>query len=344
MERKLASVQRVLSIEPIPGADAIESIRINGWQCVAKKGEFAVGDLGVYFEIDAVPPDTSQYWFLWTPRGVEAKAGLRPSSARIRTIRLRGSLSQGLLVRLKVAGISSETPEGSDVSDRLGVTKYEAPLPSGMGDARGPFPRAVPKTDEIRVQSLPAVLDELRGHPYVITQKCDGTSATFLISPDDGEFHACGRNWSITPGENCYWSVATKYRLEEKLRSLGGIWALQGEVCGPGIQKNPLGLSQISLFLFNAWQLIEHRHASHSELTELAAQLELPLVELIERGDDFSHDQGSLLSLAEGFYAGTKNEREGIVIRALTPTQSTVLGGRLSFKAISNRYLLAERD
>lgn len=343
MERKLASVQRVLAVESIPGADAIEAVRINGWQCVTKKGEFNVGDRGVYFEIDAIPPDAPAYRFLWTPKGAVPGSVPRPPKMRIRTLRLRGCLSQGLLLPLEAAGVPGDTADGTDVTAFLGVGKYEAPLPVGMGEARGPFPRVVPKTDEIRVQSMPTVLDELRGKAYVITQKYDGTSATFLINPDDGTFHACGRNWSILPGANAYWTVAERYGLEEKLRTLGR-YAVQGEVCGPGIQKNPVGLTSVSLFLFNAWDLVEHRHLDHHELVALAAELAVPSVAVIEEGESFTHDQGSLLALAEGLYPGTSNEREGIVIRPRIAAYSPTLNGRLSFKAISNRYLLKEKD
>lgn len=344
MERKLASVQRVIAIHPIEGADAIEAVQINGWQCVTKKGEFTVGDLGVYLEIDSIPPDLPPYQFLWTPKKEALGSVPRPPKARIKTMRLRGCLSQGLFMPLGVAGLPVDTLEGADVTEVLGVGKYEPPLPSGMGEARAAFPRLVPKTDEIRVQSLPEVLTELAGQPYIITQKYDGTSATFLIDPDDGTFHACGRNWSILPGDNCYWAVAARHELEARLRALEGRYALQGEVCGPGIQKNPLALAQISLFLFNAYDLVAHRHVDDAELRRIANEIGVPAVAIIEEGESFAHDQASLLMLAEGKYPGTSNEREGIVIRPRVDRHSPVLGGRLSFKAISNRYLLAERD
>lgn len=208
MERKLASVQRVLAIEPIPNADAIEVARINGWQCVAKKNEFQVGDLGVFLEIDSVPPDTKTFDFLWQPKAKsdseEAPAKIeQPSNFRIRTMKLRGVLSQGLLLPLNQFSFS-EVQEGDDVTKTLDVTKYEPPIPLGMGDFRAMFPGFVPKTDEMRVQSVPQVLDELRGLPYVMTLKCDGTSSTFCIDPRDNEFHVCGRNFSLRDGENFY--------------------------------------------------------------------------------------------------------------------------------------------
>src|SRR5437016_3921436 len=100
MERKLASIQQVLEISPIENADAIELARINGWQCVVKKGEFRVGALGVFFEIDSIPPDTEVFRFLWTPKETPPEPGTRPATFRIRTMRLRGCLSQGLLLPL----------------------------------------------------------------------------------------------------------------------------------------------------------------------------------------------------------------------------------------------------
>ncbi len=344
MKRKLASVQRVLAVVPIVGADAIEAVKINGWQCVVKKGSFAVGDRGVFFEIDAVPPDAPVYRFLWTPKAAQPVEGARPTTFRIRTMTLRGCLSQGLFLPLAEAGVEADTPDGEDVSERLGVTRYDPPMPQGAGELRAAFPARVPRTDEERVQSAPAVLDELRGHPYVITQKCDGTSSTFLIDPDDETLHACGRNWSIREGDNVYWAIARRYDLDAKLRSKSGRYAIQGEICGPGIQKNPLGLKGPQLFVFSAYDLTEARFLDDAAMRALAAEMELDAVPVVESGERFSHDLASLLALAEGVYPGTKNQREGVVIRARDERFSPTLNGRLSFKAISNKYLLGERD
>ncbi len=344
MKRKLASVQRVLEVSPIAGADAIEAVRINGWQCVVKKGSFAVGDRGVFFEIDAVPPDAPAYRFLWTPRGAAPVEGARPARFRIRTMTLRGCLSQGLLLPLAEAGVASDVADGDDVTDALGVGKYEPPMPPGADDLRAPFPSRVPRTDEMRVQSAPAVLDELRGLPYVITLKYDGTSATWLVDPDDGAFHACGRNWSIREGDNVYWSVARRLELEARLRAQGGRYAIQGELCGPGIQKNPLGLTETRLYVFSAYDLVAARFLDDRAMRALARDMGLDAVAVVEEGGAFAHDQASLLALAEGLYPGTRNQREGVVVRPRDEVFSPTLNGRLSFKAISNRYLLGERD
>lgn len=345
MLRKLASIQRALQIAPIEGADAIELVRINGWQCVTKKDEFQVGDLGVFFEIDAVPPDSDMFRFLWTSRlDTPATIVERPAKFRIRTMKLRGALSQGLFMPLQTFDLNAATvTEGEDVTAQLGVGKYEAPLPAGMGDARALFPGFVRKTDEERVQSAPAVLDELRGLPYAATLKCDGTSATFVIDPRDREFHACGRNFSIKNGPNFYWNAARQHDLEPILRRSPHL-ALQGEICGPGIQKNRLGLKMPGLFVFNVWNIQTARYLDHDAMREFCLDNGLRPVEEVERAESFEHTLESLLKLAEGKYEGTSNEREGIIVRPLQERTSPALAGRLSFKAISNRFLLKEGD
>jgi len=337
MHRALASIARITELSPIAGADRIELARVAGWQCVVKKGEFQPGELAVYLEIDAVPPDREAFAWLWQPKGQTGVA--RPDTFRIRTLRLRGTLSQGLLMPLAQAGLSG-VREGDDVTEQLAVTKYEPPAPSGMGDWRAGFPSLVPKTDEMRVQAVPQVLEELRGHPFVATVKMDGTSSTFVMV--DGSLHACGRNHSVAEGENLYWYVAKKHRLADVLA--GSSLAIQGEIVGPGVQKNPVGLKDKSLFVFNLYDTRTGEHLGDAAMRDFCARHALTPVPVAFEGARFDETVDSLLAKAEGTYEGTKNQREGIVLRPVTAMRSTVLGGRLSFKAISNRYLLDERD
>lgn len=242
MKRKLASIQSVLAIEPIANADAIELARIQGWQCVVKKGEFRVGDAGVFFEIDSVPPDDERFAFLWRPKDGSALA--QPANFRLRTLRLRGMLSQGLLMPLaQFPELPSVLTTGSDVTEVVRITKWEPQIPLN-DEVDGTFLPGVPKTDEMRVQSVPEVLTENTGKPYVITVKCDGTSATYGMNRHTGVFTVCGRNWSIKRGNNAYWHAAEKYGLEALLGRFPQ-WIIQAELVGPGIQKNRLGLKGI---------------------------------------------------------------------------------------------------
>ncbi|WP_395751540.1 RNA ligase (ATP) [Prosthecobacter sp.] len=341
MKRKLASIQTVLAIEAIANADAIELARIQGWQCVVKKGEFAVGDVGVFFEIDAVPPDEMRFHFLWRPKDGTPIA--RPASFRLRTLRLRGVLSQGLLLPLRqFPELPAALLPGDDVTESLRIGKWEPQIPMN-DEVDGTFLPGVPKTDEMRVQSLPEVIAELTGRPYVITVKCDGTSATYGINRHTGAFTVCGRNWSLKRGNNAYWHAAEKYQIETSLARHPEM-IVQAELVGPGIQKNRLGLQGIQLAAFNVYDQKNDRYLAHDEAGEFLRSIGVPMVDVLERGECFAHDQASLLSLAEGFYDGTQNEREGIVIRPQTESISQVLGGRLSFKAISNRFLLKGGD
>ena len=112
MERKLVSIQVVERVAPIEGADQIEQARVMGWTVVVKKGEFSPGDRCVFFEIDSVLPDGAPWAEFMRPRGF-----------RVRTLKLRGVLSQGLA--LPVSILDGEVPEpGEDVRDRLRVVKY----------------------------------------------------------------------------------------------------------------------------------------------------------------------------------------------------------------------------
>ncbi len=347
MNRKLASVQRVSALAPIEGADFIELASIEGWQCIVKKGDFRVGDLGLYLEIDSVPPDTSLFRFLWEPKKPDAAwDGCRPAKYRVRTMRLRGQLSQGLLMPLSAispadAGNGTRDPldwtEGKDVTGLLSVVKYDPPQQDG--EFRAPFPGYVPQTDEMRVQSAPGALDELRGRPYTMTEKVDGQSATFLIDRYDGTLHCCSRTRSVQDGPaSKLWIIARKYGLEAILRDRQG-FAIQGEVYGPSIQSNKLRVDWATLAVFDIYDFTQGQYWDADRVQEFCARHALPHVQEIERGPEFAYDLPALLARAEGKYESGE-EREGLVVRPLTETHSMALNGRLSFKAISNRFLL----
>ncbi len=329
MERKLVSIQVIDSVAPIAGADNIMQARVMGWTVVIKKGELAPGDRCVFFEIDSVLPDGPAWAEFMRPRGF-----------RVRTLKLRGVLSQGLA--LPVAILNGEVPEvGVDVRDRLGVTKYDPVLPDAR-EIAGPFPPRVPKTDEIRLQSALGVLDELRGRDFYVTTKLDGTSATYLRGADG--LIACSRNWALARGDNHVWRLAERYQLEQRLPLEV---AIQGEVCGPGIQKNRLGLDAVDLFVFSVYDVRAGGFLDHTAFLAFCADhgLRTVPVERVVRGADAAahvHDLDGWLEAARGLYPGTRQHKEGIVIRPLVETPSAVLGGRLSFKVINNDFLLRE--
>lgn len=333
MERKLVSIQRIDRIDPMVGADVIAKARVMGWDVVVKKDELRTGDACVFFEIDSVLPEGRPWAEFMRPRGF-----------RLKTVRLRGVLSQGLALPVSILE-GDVPPVGTDVRERLGVTKFEPSVPIG-GEVAGPFPARVPKTDEIRLQSALGVLDEMRGLSFAITTKLDGTSTTFHVG-DDGALSACSRNWTLRPSDAAPWRIAERYRLAEVIpREM----AVQGELCGPGIQKNRLGLPSVDWFVFDAYDVRAGRHLDPHELAAFCAERSLRTVpcEAIVEGDEaarFEHTLEGWLARASGRYVGTKNRKEGIVVRPLVTRRSDALGGaRLSFKVIDNDFLLKDED
>lgn len=336
MERKLASIQTVDSLKPIEGADRIVEAGVLGWKVIVKKDEFQAGDRCVFFEIDSILPD-----------GPEWAEFMRPRKFRVRTLKMRGVLSQGLALPLSILPDQTGLEIGTEVTEQLGVTKYEPPLHDGgakFGKARGNFPHFVPKTDEIRLQSCPALLEEIRNAgPFYISVKIDGTSGTFCYDGD--EFCACSRNWKKTEDDtNVYWQAARKYRLAEVLDSHRNL-AIQGEVAGPGIQANKLRLLEPDLFVFNVYDIEKGRLLDYHDFVGFCRDggLRTVPIEKVLLAEDLAAFDWSLeawLRRAEGKYDGTDSPREGIVIRPIVSTYSPALRGRLSFKIINNDFLI----
>ena len=348
--RKLASIQRVNAVEPIPNADAIEKIRVLGWWVVVKKGEHRAGDPLVYCEIDSLLPERPEFEFLrassYKPAQIDATGAMTlPAGFRIKTIKLRGQVSQGICFPLSVLPEGTSTAEGVDVSELLGVLKWEPPVPVGMGgNVKGLFPDFLPKTDETRVQVLESVLDRHRGETFYVTEKLDGTSFTGFLR--GGEFGICSRNMWMdeTESSNLLVRVAQTLGLEQKLRTarawLGFDPAIQAEVIGPGIQKNKYALPSITLRVFNVLNVDARQLLDHPEMLDLLSRLELePVPQLGTLVLDHTVDE--LVTLAEGTSVlNPKVQREGLVLRPLAEQYDEEIGGRLSFKAINPRFLL----
>jgi RNA ligase (TIGR02306 family) len=195
--RKLASIQTIAAAEPIPNADAIERLRILGWSVVGKRGEFRPGENVVYCEIDSLLPESPEFEFLrkssFKAAIIEGGQTLQRAGFRIRTVKLRGQVSQGICFPPSILPPGTPTEVGTDVTDALGIIKYEPPVPAGMGGrVKGGFPAFLPKTDETRIQVLEALLTRYRGLPFFMTEKLDGTSFTAFLR--NGEFGLCSRN------------------------------------------------------------------------------------------------------------------------------------------------------
>jgi RNA ligase (TIGR02306 family) len=348
--RKLASIQTVNAVEPIPNADAIERVRVLGWWVVAKKGEHRPGDRVVYCEIDSLLPERPQFEFLragsFRPAQTDAAgATVLPAGFRIKTVRLRGQVSQGICFPLSLLPAGAPAEEGADVTDLLGVRKWEPPLPVGMGGrVKGGFPGFLPKTDETRVQVLELVLERHRGKTFSVTEKLDGTSFTAFLRR--GEFGVCSRNLWMDEADqsNVLVRVARGLALSEKLHAAcerrGHDLAVQAELIGPGVQRNKYGLKAVTLRVFNVLNLDEHRLFDHTAM--LAALAEMGLESVPQLGTlVLNHTVDELVAFSEGTSAlNPQVQREGVVLRPPVEEYDEDIGGRLSFKAINPKFLL----
>ncbi|MCU0728072.1 MAG: RNA ligase (ATP) [Planctomycetes bacterium] len=331
--RHLATVQRVEEVRPFEGADRIERVRVGGWWVVVKKGEFAPGDPCVYFEIDSFLPVRPEFEFLL--RGSKKKTmlheGREREGIRLKTITLRGQVSQGLALRPEALGIP-KVETGFDCSEMLDVVKYEPPVPASIaGVHAGPFPGFIPKTDEERIQNRPDLLETLRGGHFHVTSKLDGTSVTYYRS--EGRFGVCGRNFELAEsGGNVFFKLARERDLPGRLPEG---FAVQGECAGEGIQANPLKMRGQDVFVFHVYDIARREYLEPEPAKRIAADIGLPAVPVVDEDFVLDHTLDELLALADAPSPLNPHVRqEGLVFRLKGAPR------KISFKVISNRYLL----
>lgn len=358
--RKLATIRQIADILPIEGADAIVLVKVDDWQCVAKKEEFSVGDLCVYYEIDSFLPLRPEYEHI---RSRAYKKMGEQEGLRIKTIKLRGQISQGLALPISEA-LKAEWSHtflnfedarnlrvGDDVSEILGVQKYESPIPTQLaGKVSGNFPGFIKKTDQERCQNIGCeIFVDNFDSKYEVTMKMDGTSFTGYFNK--GITGVCGRNWELKIDENEANSLVRMFvdsGLQEALGKIGRNLAVQGELMGPGIQKNREGFASHKLFIFDIYDIdvgnyippeerraileVLYAHGMNKEMVQ-----HVPIIAYTANLYDTLgiRDVNSLLVFADG-KSLVHPIREGLVFKRID--------GKFSFKAISNRYLLKEED
>jgi RNA ligase (TIGR02306 family) len=339
MERKLASIRKISDLSPIEGADKIELATIDGWKVVvAKDVNHKVGDLIVYCEVDSFLPIEPEFEFLRKSSYKKMSDG--NEGFRLKTIKLRGQISQGLIVPLDVLlkrGVSSDDVyEGLDVTEMLNIIKYEPPIPAQLsGLVKGNFPSFLKKTDEERVQNLTKEYQNYTLEKFYVTEKLDGSSVTYYVK--DGVFGVCSRNLDLLEDENnSMWKFAITTGLREKMIGLGKNIAIQGEIIGEGIQGNPYKTIGQTVKIFNGFDIDKYDYLSLSELLDLTKILEVKTVPILDLSFTLPDTIDELLLTAEGkSILNLKTEREGLVIRSHDR--------KISFKAISNKFLLNEK-
>ena len=335
--RKMATLRKIDNILPIDGADAIETAIVDGWKIVIKKGEFTVGDLAVYCEIDSwIPTELAPF----LSKGKEPRVYEGIKGERLKTVKLRGQLSQGLLLNLDIVLPDTNSfQEGDDVSEVLNIVKWDRPMPAQLaGLAKGNFPSLIPKTDQERVQNLVKEIEAAKSLQFEVTEKLEGSSMTVYMI--DGEFGVCSRNMDLKRDEsNSFWKVAIRDNIELKIRSMDmDNVAIQGELIGPGVQGNIYKLDSLEFRVFDMYNIKAGVYLSpkaRQRYVELLGLNHVPVVFLMDKDLGTGSIDELLLWAEDKSKLNPKQEREGIVFKQVD--------GGMTFKAISNKYLLGEK-
>lgn len=372
-ERTLASIQKIVSITPIPDADKIETARVLNWDVVVKKGEFKVDDMVVYIEIDSFVP-TEIAPFL-TSKGKEPRMYEGISGERLKFVKLRKQVSMGLILPIPKEW---RVKEGIDVSKDLGIIKYDVVENSEekvVTKANPVFkylmhykifrntigkivlsiksrPKSdfrtdiIPKSDEERIQGLVREFDEWKGTSnWSVTEKLDGQSVTYIVKTKrflkifkTKEFIVCSRNLRLKkPDNTSYWKIAKANDLENKMKSLKFDCAIQGEIIGQGIQKNKYKVDGLDLYVYRVRKIDGDNSAylSDSKIVTFTNSIGLKTVPIVYENFTMPQTIDEIVKMAEGKSKLIEREREGLVFKwNVFPKKS--------FKAISNKFLEKE--
>lgn len=342
MTRKLATVQRIAEIKDIEGADRIQAYRINGWWVVGQKGEYSEGDLVVFCEVDSwIPTDLAPF----LSKGKEPKEFEGIKGERLRTIRLKKQLSQGLILPFSILPAivhhnGTNTSEGADVTEILGIKKWEKPInPQLAGMMKGNFPSFIPKTDQERIQNISQqTIDSWiqQGLTWEVTEKLHGSSMTVYFN--QGDYGVCSRNVDLKfDMNNTFWKIAVETQVLTRMMQYCMVGrrnlAIQGELIGEGINGNQYGLCGHEFRIFDIFDIDKQEYLSPTDRSCLVERFEeVPMYApamYLQEGTTSS----AILALAEGKSDLNGSEREGLVFKCNEDPS-------ISFKVVSNKWLL----
>lgn len=378
--RKLAHIETVTNIRPIEGCDNIVQCNVLGWNVIVKKDEFKEGDKCVYIEIDSiVPSDNPDFAFL------------EKKHYKIKTMKMKGTISQGIVFPMDILHSDKEFNIGDDVTDILKITQIEDEVPATQSVSKEQrqkqfkakhkkffknpivkyfmqyswfrkvvfsfmpkkktkkygFPSYIVKTDEIRLQNMPWVLETCKDTPMIVTEKLDGISSTFglqRIKKNKFDFAVCSRNVrQETPDKVCYyadmpnvyWEMAMKYDIENILKDIQKQYnadtvVIQGETIGEGIQKNKYNIKGHDLYVFNL--IINGERIDSLKAREIVGEYGMKFVPILENDYILLDNVDDMIKYADGKSMLCDTLREGVVIRNYDRN--------VSFKCISNKFLL----
>lgn len=353
----LASVQKIINIEAIEGADLIEKATVLGWQLVVKKGEFKIGQLIGYIQIDTVCPDVPEFEFL------------RERKFRVRSIKLRKQISQGLIVPLP----KGNWLEGNDLTEVLNIKKYEKVdnnpelyekpkmpkvwykkyiylfkynflykiIPSLLPKQRTKFPtNLVSITDEERIQNIPQILEQYKGKQFITSYKLDGSSITIIYNKFLWlhKFRICSRKFELHNKNNDWYKVFDDTNFGSHILKLVRYYStnniiVQGEAIGK-FNGNHHGLTKDEIRLFNI--IVKGKRLKPTEFHNTCHILSIPNCPMYT-AIDMNHSMNDILKMSEiKDILNPKVDAEGLVWRCVDDG--------FSFKVINNNFLINKNE
>lgn len=343
--RTLARIAVIDDIAPAVNADRLELVTVGGWQVVVGKGTYTPGDKVIYLEIDSLIDVDNPLFDGELPDWLVSQAKDRGDGLgrryRLKTARLRGNLSQGMILdtivitRATEAVDVDELPVGTDVTGILDIVKYEPDVPA-TGDIVGEYPSEFAvKSDSERIQNLTGIYDEILDHDWIATEKIDGTSITLIVDldTDTGEKIArvAGRNWELSADDHVIWTVIDR---DAFLAGVPVGHAVQGELFGQNIQANPLGIPGKGFAVFNEY--VDRIAQPRSNWSQWSLDLAVPTLDI-----ELPATPTELIEMIDGLKSAITPGRnaEGVVFHE---ADGQIIDGlsRPNFKVISNRYLI----
>lgn len=336
-----------LTVTEHPNADALELAQVGLYRAVVAKGAYRTGDFALYIPEQAVLPEPLIGELGLTGRLAGGAAN------RVRAVRLRGELSQGIVCRPAALGgtdLERAAAEDEDFAERLGITKWVPPVPVSMSGDVESAPDLLPWTDIENLKRHPGIF--AAGDLVTVTEKLHGTACCLTYYADDGTLHVTSKGLGSqrlalteAPG-NLYWRAVRGYGLPdiaaELARTLGAARiGIYGEVYGGGVQDLGYGVdARRELPGYAAFDVCADiggrlRWLDPAELPVGG----LPLVPRLYHGP---FDLDRVLELAQGRETVTgrgTHIREGVVIRTADDTYSPVIGGRAIAKVVGDAYL-----
>lgn len=360
-------VVRIDKVEKHPNADRLDLAHIKGWQCVTQRGAYKEGDLAVYIPIDSIlPPDLEQRVF-----PPESKVKL--SKSRVKTIKLRGAISQGMLLSPQEFLTEYRYVEGDDVTTYLGITHYEPPAPpaSMRGDQvakKKKNPHFPVYTKISHFKNYPDLFAE--GEPVVVTEKIHGTNFRagwapthvdtiwkrvkkffgylpqweFVVGSHMVQINMAKNKWTGFYPTNVYAETVRAYDLEAKI-PLGHI--VYGEIYGSGIQKGySYGCLDHAhkLAIFDVWvsdmfpgNLQLQGFVSWATVEKVAKRIGVPTVPVVYAGP-YARELVSTWEQGPSLASAEQTHREGCVVKPQIEETSWI--GRKMLRSINPEYLL----